>query len=136
MVVDFSAFDPRWALQSIVRCDASEIVAGTAPHLPPFLALEAVTQTCGLHLRSVHDFRIRVVVARISMLPVPSDLGHDSLLIHATLLGETAAAGSYAVRINEGPACTVIMGKESLDGSDHIFKKRFQCLLTTPFSTT
>lgn len=136
MELDISAFDPRTALRTIVRFDDDEIEAGTAPHLPPFLALEAVTQTCGLHLRFRHGFRVRVVVVRISDLAVPPDLGQDSLTIRATLLGETATAGRYAVRINEGSACTVIMSKEGLDGPDLIFKERFQCLNTTPFSTS
>jgi len=126
--LDFSAFDPSMALESIVSCDARQIVTRTKS-LPPFLALEAMAQTCGMHLRRRHDFRIEAYLVSVADLLYAPDLGAKPLTIRADLTAETKAGASYAVKVTDGPACRILIGMHAAsDSPDTIFQSRFTCL--------
>jgi len=128
MDLDFSAFDPSRALEAIVSCDAQQIVTRTES-LPPYLALEAMAQTCGMHLRRRHDFGIEAYLVSLADLHYAPDLGAQPLTIRADLIAETKAGASYAVKVNEGPACRILIGMHaSSDSPDTIFQSRFKCL--------
>ncbi|WP_043775147.1 hypothetical protein [Desulfomicrobium escambiense] len=127
---DFSAFDPSMALDAVVSCDEREIVARTADGLPPYLALEALAQACGLHLRRRHDFAVRAFLASVSDLVHVPGLGHSSLTIRATLIAETAAGAAYDVIMDGAPACRILMGHTPLASPDIFFRQRFEALCT------
>jgi len=127
MVLDFSSFDPSVALAAVESCDDSGIVTRTAPGLPPYLALEAMAQSCGLHLRKRHDFRIQAFVASMSSLNGDLLAGEFPLTIRARLVSETAAAASYEVGAEDGPACRMTMGFAA-SAADNLFRNRFERL--------
>lgn len=126
----FSAFDPSVALNAVVSCDAKEIVARTSPGLPPYLALEALAQACGLHLRRRHDFAVRAFLASVSDLVHDPGLGHSPLTIHATLVAETSAGAAYDVVTDDTPVCRMVMGHTPLASPDTFFRQRFEALCT------
>ncbi|GAB6112210.1 hypothetical protein [Desulfomicrobium salsuginis] len=127
---DFSAFDPSVALDAVVSCDAREIVARTAAGLPPYLALEALAQACGLHLRRRHDFAIRSFLASVSDLVHDPGLGRSPLTIHATLVAETSAGAAYNVVTDDTRVCRMVMGHTPLASPDTFFRQRFEALCT------
>ena len=71
MGLDFSGFDPALALDAILSCDKREIVTRTRSGLPPYLALEAMAQTCGMHLRRRHDFMVHAYLVSMADLLYP-----------------------------------------------------------------
>lgn len=127
---DFSAFDPSVALDAVVSCEAREIVARTAAELPPYLALEALAQACGLHLRRRHDFAVRAFLASVSDLVHVPGLGRSPLTIRAALVAETSAGAAYDVVTNGAPACRMLMGHTPLAFPDTFFRQRFEALCT------
>ena len=127
---NFSAFDPSVALDAVISCDAREIVARTAAGLPPYLALEALAQTCGLHLRHRHGFAVRAFLASVSDLVHDPGLGRSPLTIHATLVAETSAGAAYDVVTDGAPGCRVLMGHTPLASPDTFFRERFEALCT------
>ena len=56
-------FDPSTALAAILSCDPENIITRTPPDLPPYLLLEALAQTCGMHLRFRRHFLVDVFLA-------------------------------------------------------------------------
>lgn len=133
MGLDFSGFDPAQALDAILFCDDREIMTRTRPGLPPYLALEAMAQTCGMHLRRRHDFMVHAFLVSMADLLYPPALGEKALAIRATLTTETTAAASYTVQIDDGPACRLLMGRNTpSDTPDNLFHTRFKRLCTTP----
>jgi len=134
MDLDFSAFDPARALEAILHCDARQITTRTAKALPAYLALEAMAQTCGLHLRHRHDFRVQAYLVSLADLPYVSGLGVDPLTIRATLDAETKAGASYSVTVDDCPAGRILMGRHGFsDAPDTLFRNRFACL-SSPFA--
>ena len=130
MDLDFRAFDPSRALESILSCDARQIVTRTNS-LPPYLALEAMAQTCGMHLRHLHDFRIQAYLVSMSDLLYDPDLGAKPLTIRADITAETTAGASYAVTVNDAPPCRILIGRHAAsDSPDTFFQSRFKCLST------
>ena len=127
---DFSAFDPSVALDAVVSCDEREIVARTAAELPPYLALEALAQACGLHLRRRHDFAVRAFLASVSDLVHDPGLGRSPLTIHAALVAETSAGAAYDVVTDGVPVCRMVMGHTPLASPDTFFRQRFEALCT------
>lgn len=127
---DFSAFDPTMALDAVVSCDEREIVARTAAELPPYLALEALAQACGLHLRRRHDFAVRAFLASVSDLVHDPGLGRSPLTIRATLVAETSAGAAYDVVTDGVPTCRMLMGHTPLASPDTFFRQRFEALCT------
>jgi hypothetical protein len=127
--LDFSAFDPSRALEAILHYDARRITTRTAGSLPPYLALEAMAQTCGLHLRHRHDFRVQAYLVSLADLPYVPDLGDEPLTIRATLDAETRAGASYSLTIDDAPAGRITMGRHGFtDAPDTLFRNRFACL--------
>ena len=95
--------------------------------LPPYLALEAMAQTCGMHLRHLHDFRIQAYLVSVSDLLYAPDLGVEPLTIRADITAETTAGASYAVTVNDAPACRILIGRHAAsDSQDTIFQSRFR----------
>ncbi len=127
MDLDFSTFDPSTALAAIVSCTKREIVART-PSLPPYLALEAMAQACGMHLRHCHDFRIQAYLVSVSDFLHAPGLGDRPLLIRASLTAETTAGASYLVTVDDGPTCRILIGRQVSDQPDTFFRSRFTCL--------
>ena len=133
MGLDFSWFDPALALGVILSCDEREIVTRTRPGLPPYLALEAMAQTCGMHLRQRHDFMVHAYLVSMTDLLYPPALGEKALTIRAAHIAETTVAASYTVQIDDGPACRMLMGNDTPSGTpDNLFRTRFKRLCTTP----
>ncbi len=133
MGLEFSGFDPALALDAILTCDEREIVTRTRQGLPPYLALEAMAQTCGMHLRQRYDFLVHAYLVSMAELRYPPELGKEALTIRAALTAETTAATSYAVRIDDGPAFRMLMGRHTISGTpDNLFRGRFERLCTTP----
>jgi hypothetical protein len=131
--LDFSGFDPALALDAILSCDEREIVTRTRPDLPPYLALEAMAQTCGMHLRRRHDFMVQAYLVSMADLRYPPALGEEALTIRAALTAETTAAAAYTVHIDDGPAFRMLMGRHTPSGTpDNLFRTRFERLCTTP----
>ena len=128
MDLDFSGFDPSLALDAILDWDERHITTRTAPGLPPDLALEALAQTCGLHLRRLHGFRIQAFLVALTDLPYVPGLGEAALTIRGTLLAETRAGASYAVDVAGGPSCRVLMGQTATENPDNLFRDRFERL--------
>ncbi len=128
MDLDFTNFDPSAALDAILFCDEREIMTRT-PSLPPYLALEAMAQTCGMHLRHRHDFRIQAYLVSVTDLLYAPDLGTEPLTIRASLIAETKAGASYAVTVNDSRACRILIGQDARPNSlDTFFQSRFACL--------
>lgn len=128
MELEFLAFDPSRALEAILACDARQIVTRTKS-LPPYLALEAMAQTCGMHLRQLHDFRVQAYLVSVADLLYAPGLGAEPLTIRADITAETKAGASYAVTVNDGPACRILIGMHAAsDTPDTIFQSRFACL--------
>lgn len=126
MDIGFSTFDPSLALDAILHCDEHEIVTRT-PALPPYLALESMAQTCGMHLRHRHDFRIKAYLVAIDdLLHVPGQ--SPPLVIRAAITAETTAGASYAVTVNDAHACRILIGRQASDMPDTFFRSRFACL--------
>ena len=130
MELDFSGFDPSLALDAVLDWDERHITTRSAPGLPPYLALEAVAQTCGLHLRRRHGFRIQACLVSLTDLSHSPGLGDAALTIRATLLAETRAGASYAVDVADGPSCRVLMGLTATENPDNLFRERFERLCT------
>lgn len=126
----FAEFDPSRALAAVVSCDDREIEVRTAAGLPPYLALEAMAQACGLHLRKRRDFRVRAFLASVSDLVHAPGLGDSPLAIRAVLTAETAAGAAYAVTVEGGPSCRMLMGHEARNEPDTFFRRRFEALCT------
>lgn len=129
--MDLSTFDPSQALGAILTCDLEHIVTRTSPNLPPYLILEALAQSCGMHLRFRHDFFIDAFLASTKDLihrdyPAP-------VVIEARLTAETSAAASYEVRVNGNAPCRMLMGYRPAP-ENTFFRDRFQCLIN-PSST-
>jgi len=132
--LDFSNFDPSMALEAILFCDERVIVTRT-PSLPPYLALEAMAQTCGMHLRHRHGFRIQAYLVSVADLLYAPDLGTEPLTIRASMIAETKAGASYAVTVDYGPACRILIGQEARPNFlDTFFQSRFTCLIKTSSS--
>jgi hypothetical protein len=130
VVLDFSAFDPALALEAIVRCDRQGITARMRPDLPEGLILEALAQTCGLHLRFRHDFAVTAYLVRVTNLRCAEGMA-GSGVIRATAAAHSGAAASYAVEIENGPTCRILMGHgPASDVPDTFFQDRFRCLST------
>ncbi len=132
MDLDFSAFDPSKALDAILFCDDSEIVTRT-PSLPPYLALEAMAQTCGMHLRRRHDFRIQAYLVSIGDLLHDPEPRSAHLTIRARMIAETKAGARYDVSVNDAPACRILIGRQA-GRPDTFFRSRFACLSKTSCS--
>ncbi|UTF51753.1 hypothetical protein NLA06_07675 [Desulfomicrobium sp. ZS1] len=129
MDLDFSSFDPSMALDAILFCDEREIVTRT-PSLPPYLALEAMAQTCGMHLRHRHGFQIQAYLVSVADLLYAPDLGTEPLTIRASMIAETKAGASYAVTVNDDPTCRILIGHDARPASlDTLFQSRFTCLI-------
>ena len=124
----FTDFDPSRALQAVLSWDEGEIAVRTAPGLPPYLALEAMAQACGLHLRKRRGFMVRAFLASVSDLAHEPGLGREALIIRAALTAETSAGAAYAVRIEGGPTCRMLMGYEAVQEPDTFFRNRFEAL--------
>lgn len=119
------------ALDAILFCDEREITTRT-PSLPPYLALEAMAQTCGMHLRHRHGFRIQAYLVSVADLLYAPDLGAGPLTIRASMIAETKAGASYVVTVDGGPACRILIGKDARPTSlDTLFQSRFTCLTKT-----
>lgn len=132
MALDFSSFDPARALYAILSCDARQITTRTAKALPAYLALEAMAQTCGLHLRHRHDFRVQAYLVSMTGLSHVPGLGDAPLTISATLDAETRAGASYSLIVDDLPAGRIIMGRHGFtDTPDTLFRGRFACLNST-----
>ena len=132
MDLDFSSFDPSRALEAILHYDACQITTRTAKDMPPYLALEAMAQTCGLHLRQRHDFRVQAYLVSMADLPYAPGLGDEPLTICATLDAQTSAGASYSVTVNDSPAGRITMGRQGIaDAPDTFFRNRFACLSST-----
>jgi hypothetical protein len=130
--LDFSSFDPSRALEAILHCDARQITTRTAKSLPAYLALEAMAQTCGLHLRQRHDFRVQAYLVSMTDLPYVPGFGVEPLTISATLDAETRAGASYSLTVNDDPAGRIVMGRHGFtDAPDTLFRNRFACLSST-----
>jgi hypothetical protein len=127
MDLDFSSFDPSTALAAIVSCTESEIVARTSC-LPPYLALEAMAQACGMHLRHLHDFKVQAYLVSVSDLVDTPGREDMPLTIRASLTAETTAGASYLVTVDDGPACRILIGRQASDQTDTFFRSRFSCL--------
>lgn len=125
----FAAFDPSLALARIFRIDQTGITTSTPQTMPPFLNIEALAQTCGLHLRWVHDFHVQAYLLSLSGLTCPDLPPVLPMTIRATLLTRTATAARYAVCIDGGPDCEILMGMRP-SPDDTFFRARFQCLRT------
>jgi hypothetical protein len=131
--LDFSEFNPALALNAILFCDERDIVTSTRPGLPPYLALEAMAQTCGMHLRRRHDFMIQAYLVSMADLRYPPSLGEKTLVIRAALTTETTTAAAYTLHIDDGPAFRMLMGRRTSTGTpDNLFRTRFERLCTTP----
>ena len=124
------AFDPSLALGSIVSWDEDGIVARSRGGIAPSLALEAMAQACGMHLRRLQGFAARAFLASVADLAVDPSLGSVPLTIRATLTARTAAGAAYDVAVDDGPACRMLMGFEALDRPDTFFRERFEALCT------
>ncbi len=132
MDLDFHAFDPSTALEAILFSDARRITTRTAKSLPAYLALEAMAQTCGLHLRHRHEFRVQAYLVSMTDLPYAPGLGDEPLTICAALDAETRAGASYSLTVNGAPAGRIVMGRHSFaDAPDTLFRNRFACLSST-----
>jgi hypothetical protein len=127
----FADFDPSRALEAVLSCDESGIAVRTAPGLPPYLALEAMAQACGLHLRKRRGFMVRAFLASVSDLVHEPGLGREGLIVHAALTAETSAGAAYAVRVEGGPICRMLMGYEAVEEPDTFFRNRFEALCST-----
>jgi predicted hotdog family 3-hydroxylacyl-ACP dehydratase len=125
--LDFSAFDPSMALDAILFCDDREIVTRTHA-LPPYLALEAMAQTCGMHLRRRHDFKIQAYLVSLDDLVHVPETRTPSLTIRASMMAETKAGARYEVSVNDAPACRILIGRQANDRPDTFFRSRFACL--------
>lgn len=132
MDIVFSAFDPSQALDSILRWDEREMMAQTPVSPSPYLNLEALAQTCGLHLRRRNDFRVQAFLVSVSDLAYPGDAVRAAWTITARLRTETAGGAGYDVEINGVPGGTVVMGRRDLPrgGIDTFSQERFQWLCT------
>lgn len=126
----FSDFNPSLALEAVVSWTDRELVARTAAGLPPYLALEAQAQACGLHLRRRHAFRVRAYLASVTDLVHEPGQGGLPLTIRTTLVSETPAGAAYDVSANGGPACRMLMGHTPLASPDTFFRERFEALCT------
>lgn len=132
MDLDFSAFDPSRALKAILHCDTRRITTRTEEALPPYLALEAMAQTCGLHLRHRHDFRVQTYLVSMAGVSHAPGLGAEPLTIEASLDAETKAGASYSVSVDGRPAGRITMGRGGFtDAPDTLFRTRFACLNST-----
>lgn len=132
MDLDFSSFDPSSALEAILHYDARRITTRTTKDMPPYLALEAMAQTCGLHLRHRHDFRVQAYLVSMADLPYAPGLEDEPLTIRATLDAETKAGASYSVSVNDCPTGRITMGRHGfVDAPDTFFRDRFACLSST-----
>lgn len=125
----FAQFDPALALASIDRIETTGITTRTPAVMPPFLDIEALAQTCGMHLRWLHDFQIQAYLLSLSDLTCPEQGPALPLTIRASLLTRTTAAARYAVTVAGGQPCTVLMGLRP-SSEDTFFRTRFQCLST------
>jgi len=125
-----AGFDPSLALKAVVSCDDREIEVRTTAGLPPYLALEAMAQACGMHLRRRRDFRVRAFLASVSDLVHEPGLGEAPLTIRAVLTAETAAGAAYSVTVEGGPSCRMLMGHEARNEPDTFFRRRFEALCT------
>lgn len=97
--------------------------------MPPYLALEAMAQTCGLHLRHRHDFRVQAYLVSMADLPYAPGFGDEPLTIRATLDAQTSAGAGYSVTVNDRSAGRIIMGHHGFtDAPDTLFRNRFACL--------
>lgn len=130
MSANESGFDPSLALAAITAWDEGAITARTAPGIGPFLALEALAQTCGMHLRRRHGFMARAYLASVSDLLHDPGLGAAVLTIRAALTAETSAGAAYDVATDSGIACRILMGHEPLTSPDTFFRQRFEALCT------
>lgn len=128
MALDFSAFDPGLALEAILRCDNQGIMTRMRSDLPEGLILEALAQTCGLHLRFRHDFAVTAYLVRLTNLLCTTNMS-GSGVIRATATAQTAAAMSYELAVEDGPSCRILMGFHPAPAApDTFFLDRFQCL--------
>jgi hypothetical protein len=128
MVLDYCAFDPAQTLEAIVHCDSLGITTRMRPRLPEGLILEALAQTCGLHLRFRHDFAVTAYLVRLTNLLCTATMA-GSGVIRATATAQTAAAISYALEVEDGPSCRILMGFHPAPAApDTFFLDRFRCL--------
>ena len=128
---NFTNFDPSRALEAVLSWNESEIAVRTAPGLPPYLALEAMAQACGLHLRKRRAFKVRAFLASVSDLVHDPDLGRKGLAIRAVLTAETSAGAAYSVTVEGGPTCRMLMGHTAIQEPDTFFRRRFEALCST-----
>lgn len=124
------AFDPSLALGCIVSWDEHGIVARSRSGIDPSLALEAMAQACGMHLRRLQGFAARAFLASVTDLTTDSSLGSAPLTIRATLTARTSAGASYDVAVDGGPSCRMLMGFEAQEHPDTFFRERFEALCT------
>lgn len=134
MDLDFSQFNPSQALQAILKYDQKTILTRTAQSLAPYLHLEALAQSCGLHLRFVHDFYIQAFLVSISNLDYDPLYCQKKWIIEAQLTAMTPSGARYVVQTQADHA-VIIMGYNHLAEPDSYFQQRFQCL-STLFSNT
>lgn len=131
MDMNFCHFDPSLALAAITACDSQKIQTRTKADLPPWLALEALMQTCGLHLRHMHAFRIQTYLVSVADIVCTPNMGTEALLIEAILDTQTTAAARYTVRLPGSPQGCVLMGYHP-DTTGTILQTRFERLCRTP----
>lgn len=132
MEVVFDFFDPSLALQDILWCSGTEILTRTRPDLPPYLGLEALAQTCGLHLRRRHEFLVQVYLASMARISWPKPT-MPVRAIHAVLTEETATAARYLLDLNGGPGGEILLSHRALKPENPartFFQERFRCLRT------
>lgn len=128
----FADFDPAQALDAIVSWDQTRITTRTAPDLPAYLNLEALAQTCGLHLRRRNDFRIQAFLVSVTGLVYPPSAVQAAWTITACLQTETSNGAGYQVEIDGLTGCRLVMGRRDLPPGhvETCFQERFQWLCT------
>jgi len=128
MVAKFSRFNPSLALDRIIRVSADTIVTQTSD-LSDYLLLEALAQSCGLHLRWKHDFQVAAYLVSCSDLTLPA-ANCSPQQITATLANQTSTAACYTVTVSPDKLRgTIIIGYAPATYQEH-FARRFECLLS------
>lgn len=135
MDLNIYQFDPSCALEAILDYGPKKILCCTPQRPAPYLHLEALAQSCGLHLRYIHNFQVQAFLVSIANLTYPLDQAQECWTITATLCAHTSTAALYTVSFLHDCTCTITMGYQDRETVDTYFQDRFLWLSTRFFTS-
>lgn len=128
MLNAFFEFNPSRVVHRINSCTDDELQSETGV-LPFVSLLEAMAQSCGLHLRWRHAFLVNAYLVSCSSLTLPPAVGpYPAQHIHARCISVTSQAALYEVLVMPlSLRCRMLVGYAPSVFQEH-FHHRFQCL--------